>query len=208
MIIGLSGYARSGKDTAAQALVEDGWIRIAFADKVREFLYRLDPIVDTYSQYRLQDVIDQYGWSGYKESGYSDEIRGLLQRLGTECGRGVISDTIWVDAALGGSCTCNGEQANVCHDIRNEPHIVGCPRWGMPKNIVVTDVRFPNEVKAIKDRGGMVIRISREGVGPANNHPSETALDDYKFDAIITNTTVEKLHRKIRAFGTLGQPRI
>lgn len=160
MIIGLSGYARSGKDTAAHALVGHGYNRVAFADKLREFLLRLNPIVDTYSQFRVSDVIEQYGWDGYKESGYGAEIRELLQRLGTECGRELISDTIWIDAALNGT---------------------------KGRDIVVTDVRFPNEAQAIKDRGGYVIRVVRPGVGPANSHPSETALDDWDFDAVILN---------------------
>jgi dephospho-CoA kinase len=45
-LIGLSGYARSGKDEAAKVLIEEfGFKRIAFADKLRDFLYALDPIV-------------------------------------------------------------------------------------------------------------------------------------------------------------------
>jgi hypothetical protein len=31
-------------------------------------------------------------------------------------------------------CTCDGQQVNVCHDIGNEPHLVGCPRWGAPND--------------------------------------------------------------------------
>ena len=46
MIIGLSGYAQSGKDTVAKVLIEEyGFTRIAFADKIREFLYDLNPQV-------------------------------------------------------------------------------------------------------------------------------------------------------------------
>lgn len=56
---------------------------------------------------------------------------------------------------------------------------------------IITDVRFPNEVEAIKKAGGVVIRINRYGVvlndGRDVNHCSETALDNYKFDWIIDN---------------------
>jgi dephospho-CoA kinase len=45
MIVGISGYARSGKDEAAKALVEMGFERRAFADKLREFLLALNPMV-------------------------------------------------------------------------------------------------------------------------------------------------------------------
>lgn len=181
MIVGVGGYARSGKDTAAAGLTEIGFKRVAFADKLREFLYALNPIVVSNADFgqapeevthvRLADVIDERGWDGYKEGYYGAEIRQLLQRLGTECGRQIISDTIWIDAAL------NGRDGD----------------------IVVTDVRFPNEARAIRDRGGLMVRINRPGVGPVNNHPSETSLDAFVFDAYIDNDgTVEDLHHKIR----------
>jgi hypothetical protein len=182
MIIGLSGYARSGKDEAAFALKELGFHRVAFADKLREFLYALDPIVNpTPEKYfvsskepiRLSGVIDDYGWNGYKETKYSDEIRRLLQKLGTEAGRQTLWDSIWVDAAFAG----------IPEDA----------------NIVVTDCRFPNEAEAVKERGGEVWRITKPGVGPANSHPSETGLDNWAFDVNIGNTgTLEEYHGIVR----------
>ena len=51
----------------------------------------------------------------------------------------------------------------------------------------MTDVRFPNEAQRIKDLGGVVWRVKRPGVGPANYHESETALDDWPFDAVLEN---------------------
>src|SRR5689334_20591377 len=164
-IVGLSGFARAGKDETAKVLVEEfGFTQVAFADKLREMLYALNPIVAlvewenedetvqvpwTYSQpyQTVQTVIDEYGWNGYKETVYGDEIRRLLQRLGTEAGRQTLWDSIWIDAAFSA--------------------VEGV------ENIVVTDCRFPNEAQAIKDRGGEVWRISRRGAGPANDHPSE-----------------------------------
>ena len=182
MIIGLSGYARSGKDEAAIALQDIGFHRVAFADKLREVIYALNPYVSpTKENYfvnhkvptTLQEVIDIYGWGGYKESPYSDEIRRLLQRLGTEAGRQTLWDSIWVDAAFAGAPP--------------------------DANIVVTDCRFPNEAEAITKRGGEVWRITRPGVGPANSHASETGLDDWKFDVRITNEgTLEDYHGLIR----------
>jgi hypothetical protein len=184
MILGLSGYARSGKDEAAKGLEFFGWQRVAFADKLREFLYRLDPVVvpakyvafSPLEETRIQKVrwvIDKHGWGGYKETPWGPGIRELLQRLGTECGRELISDTIWIDAALG----------------------IGIVE---PKNLVVTDCRFPNEAQAIRQRGGFIVRITREGIGPANSHPSETALDDWDFDAVLDNDgTIEELHNRI-----------
>lgn len=176
-LIGLSGYARSGKDEAAKVLVEEfGFTRVAFADKLRDFLYALNPVVSWKSDtwVYVQDVIDVYGWDGYKSSIYGDEIRRLLQRLGTEAGRQTLRDTIWIDAAL----------------------------TGLPEDakVVVTDCRFPNEAQAIKDRSGSVWRVKRRDVGPANAHPSETSLDDWKFDKTLMNYgTVEEYRDQIRS---------
>lgn len=183
MIVGLSGYARSGKDEAAKGLVNNmGFERRAFADKLREFIYRLNPVVTSPvwgEHLRLAEVIDQFGWDGYKESKYGKEVRELLQRLGTECGRELISDTVWIDATLGDNRIMIPE----------------------PK-IVVADVRFPNEFDAIVNRGGMMLRIHRPGIEPANAHVSETALDNYSdfFDADIVNDgSINDLHDKVRS---------
>jgi hypothetical protein len=52
----------------------------------------------------------------------------------------------------------------------------------------VADVRFPREAAAIQARGGRLVRLVRPGVGPANGHPSETALDAWRaWDAIVLN---------------------
>lgn len=185
MIVGLSGYARSGKDEAAKVLVEEfGFRRVAFADKLREFLYALNPIVAMKHDgwVYVQDVIDVYTWDGYKETEYGPEIRRLLQRLGTEAGRQVMWDSIWIDAALTG--------------------------YSEDARIVVTDCRFPNEAQAIKSRGGKVWRITREGVGPANSHASETSLDDWRFDAWLDNNGTLEEYREVIRNGfdwTLGE---
>ena len=76
-------------------------------------------------------------------------------------------------------------------------------------NWIITDVRFPNEAKAIKDRGGIVIRVNRTyytedkkyiiGYDPFETHPSETALDDYEFDYVIENDgSLDELITKIK----------
>ncbi len=186
-IIGLSGYARSGKDEAAKVLVEEfGFVRVAFADKLREVLYALNPIIHIMDwnqevdgkihhdahPIHLQEIVDFVGWDGYKETPYGTEIRRLLQRLGTEAGRQTMWDSIWVDAAFAG----------LDDDAK----------------VVVTDCRFVNEAQAVVERDGEVWRIVREGVGPANSHASETSLDDWKFDAVINNDgTLEQFKQKI-----------
>lgn len=188
-LIALSGYARSGKDAAAKVLVEEfGFTRVAFADKLREFLYALNPIVLGWAKnpvsgkmdyapgvWNVQSVIDRYGWDGYKESPFGPEIRRLLQRLGTEAGRNTLWDSIWIDAAF----------ANVPEDAK----------------ICITDCRFSNEAEAIKSRGGKIWRVLRDGIGPAvgsdgSIHPSETSLDDWTFDKYIHNDGTLEDYRK------------
>ena len=56
MIIGLTGYAQSGKDSVADILVKNyGYTRIAFADPIRKLLYETNPAVKD-GDYRLQGV--------------------------------------------------------------------------------------------------------------------------------------------------------
>ena len=177
-IIALSGFARSGKDEAAKVLVEElGFKRVAFADKLRDVLYQLNPMVyvdRVYDTIYVQDVIDRFGWDGYKETKFGPEIRRLLQRLGTEAGRQTLWDSIWIDAAF----------ANQPEDAK----------------IVVSDARFINEFEAVKARGGQIWRIERAGVGAVNNHPSETEAMTYDgFDKHLQNNgTLEDYRNNIR----------
>jgi hypothetical protein len=94
MIIGLTGYARSGKDTVANILVENyGYKRIAFADKIRELLYETNPQV---GGNRLQHLISTYGWEVAKSQ---PEVRHLLQSLGVGA-RKTFGDNHWIVEAL------------------------------------------------------------------------------------------------------------
>lgn len=180
-IICLSGYARSGKDEAAHILAEHyGFKHIAFADKLRDVLYALNPLVGTWrawdaepGEVLLQDAIDVYGWSGYKESIYGPEIRRLLQRLGTEAGRETLWDSIWIDAALKGLVS---------------------------ERVVISDGRFFNEFDAVRSRGGDIWRIERPGIGPVTDHPSETQAPKYKwFEKTLHNDgTLEEYQLLVR----------
>lgn len=94
MIIGMKGVAQSGKDTVAEYLIEKyGFQRLAFADKLKEAVYELNPIV--YDDVRVQAIIDAIGWDEAKT--VYGEIRELLQRMGTEVGRKLFKDSFWVD---------------------------------------------------------------------------------------------------------------
>lgn len=179
-VIGLSGYAQSGKDTIAAYLVEhDGWERVAFADTLREAVYTLDPTIKSqvFGEYRhraLRSVVDEFGWDAAKTSPvWGDEVRQLLQRMGTDVGRQLLGDNVWVDLAM----------------RKLEPG----------HKYVFTDVRFPNEAEAIKRVGGHMWRVKRPNCGPVNGHVSETALDTFLFDDFIWNdSTVADLQERTR----------
>jgi hypothetical protein len=135
-IIGLCGYAGSGKDALGAILVrKHGFQRIAFADAVKE------------------QAIEE-GWSGRKD----DEGRRLLQDIGME--KRLEDPLYWIKRA--------SEKVNCV-------------------NVVFTDVRFPNEVDFIRGIGGELVWISRPGVGPVNEHISESAIHSEVFDSYIHN---------------------
>jgi len=120
--------------------------------------------------------------------------RLLLQLIGTECGRNIIHPNIWINATFADYKPQHFRTVK-CQGLFVE-HLTTMPNW------IISDVRFPNEVKSIKDRGGVLIRIIR----PLNdnkiiyNHESETALDHYNdWDYVINNDgTIEDLIEKVK----------
>ena len=96
MIIGLSGYAQSGKDTVAELLcLNYGYTRLSFAQPMRDAIYTLNPMVE--SGNRVADLVDEYGWDVAKAN---PEVRRLLQVFGTEVGRKQFGDNFWVQQAF------------------------------------------------------------------------------------------------------------
>lgn len=172
-LIGLSGFAQVGKDSVANILKEHGFQRIALADPIREAMYLLNPIVVTDSRgriFRLQEVVDDIGWDDAKTS--IPEVRRLLQVFGTEVGRQLFGEGIWVDLAM--------------------------RKIGPEGKYVITDVRFPNEVLAIGSLGGSLIRVTRPGSAPVNQHISDAGLSGSWFYAEISNDgSLEDLRSKV-----------
>ncbi len=66
------------------------------------------------------------------------------------------------------------------------------------KRTVFSDVRFMNEVGAIEDRGGQVFVVSRKGVGPGNQHSSESAIDFRQLNTISNDGTLEDLENEVK----------
>lgn len=141
-LIGLCGYARSGKDTVGEWLVAfHGYKRIGLADGVRDSLWALDPYVA--GGRRLQDIIREVGWEQAKVR--FPEVRALLQRMGTEAVRNIIGEDAWLRVA--------------------ESKLSG--------RDVITDLRFKNEADFVRGHGGIVVQVTRPGVGPVNAHASD-----------------------------------
>jgi hypothetical protein len=121
-------------------------------------MLRLDPYVTTAGT-RLSVIVGQYGWDKAKE--FVPEIRQLLQRHGVAA-RDLLDPDVWVTAVT---------------------------RQMMPGgSYVLADVRFPNELRAVRELAGLTVRVHRPGYGPVNGHISETALDGEKFGAEIVNS--------------------
>jgi len=167
-VIGISGYARSGKDTVAEKLAEVGYVRGSFADAIREALYRLNPTV---GEELLKAKVDRLGWETAKAI---PEVRELLQRFGTEVGREMFGDNIWIDYLF--DSLSDGSK------------------------IVIPDVRYPNEADAITVLGGAVWRVERDGVNAINGHISDSAMNDYSFDTVVYNNgTIEELYQWVES---------
>lgn len=178
-LVGITGVAGSGKDTAAAGLVSAGWTRQAFADPVRSMALAIDPIIaatigdrgDLFpykGRLRLATIVQDFGWN---EAKGIPEVRHFLQRLGTEAVRAHLGDDAWVQAF---------ERAR---DRRADT--------------VAPDVRFPNEAHHIQRMGGMVIRIDRPGVGPLNAHASED-IGGIPVDATVVNDgTIDQLQWRV-----------
>lgn len=179
--VGFTGYARSGKDTAGGILVQrHGYVRDFFAKVLKDVAYDVDPFVQlrdgTFVRYA--ELVDQVGVDAAKEH---PDVRRYLQRLGTEGGRKHIHPDVWVRPVM--------ERA-----------------LASSSPVVITDVRFPNEVAAVQSNGGIVIRVNRPGFEPVNAHASDTGIADLHVDFDIDNDgTIDDLAVKVETILGLGE---
>lgn len=149
--------------------------------------------------------------------------RDLLQKLGTDLLRNQLHEDVWVNALFSKYKSKFADKDGFIHTDIGDGHTVHwkddtlCEPSHFP-NWIITDVRFPNEAKAIKDRDGIIIRVNRDKIltfedrpgywikelayNIQNNikeHPSETTLDNYPFDYIIDNNgTIDELIEQVK----------
>jgi hypothetical protein len=93
--------------------------------------------------------------------------RDAMVLVGTDFGRNMIHQNIWIETLFN--------------------------RYDKNKDLLITDLRFPNEYSEIKKRGGIVIRINRPNLSKltnlnSSNHITECALDEHNFDYVIDNS--------------------
>jgi hypothetical protein len=167
MIIGFSGYARSGKDTAAQELQRSMGFRVMhFADPLKNAAKEIFGFSMEQLYGNLKETVDPF---------WGISPREALQKLGTEGGRNVFGEELWVKALM----------------RRLEDHD--------RENYVIADVRFPNEARAIEALGGHVVRVVRPGIASVKPHESETALDTWPFKhTIVNDASIEEFFGNVR----------
>ena len=180
IVVGLTGYARSGKDTVANHLVaEHGFVPYSFASPLKEIVRELDPLCDSWGEpYRLSAVFRDCDDNEDQVKRYAPEYRRVLEVLGTKCLRSRDPD-IWVNML---SKKLLAER---------------------PERAVITDVRFPNEAGLLRmfnhsplPDAAELWRVHRPGFIPLAPTEPESHIHDLPVDRILTNDrTIEDLHK-------------
>ena len=205
MIIGICGFIGSGKDTIADYLVNlHHFRRESFANSLKDAVAHVFGWDRTLLEGRTKHSRE---WREKRDDWWSERLgieitpRFILQQWGTEVCRKAFHDNIWI--------------ASLENKLRNSQD-----------DVVITDCRFPNEIKAIKAAGGKVIRVVRGpepdwydaavsvNHGPDGNsswslskkklaklgiHASETSWVGYNFDVVIdNNSTLDNLYQQVK----------
>ena len=205
IIIGVCGFQGSGKDTVADHLVNThGFRRISFAGTLKDAIAQVfgwdrELLEGRTTQSReWREQVDPW-WSSRLNIPHLTP-RWILQYWGTEVCRKSFHDDIWI--------------ASVEHRMLS-----------LQDNVVLSDVRFPNEIRSIKNSGGLIIRTHRgpdpewyhaaETVNRGGSsrevldamakletfkiHASETAWIGTKFDAVLNNNgSIDDLYAQIK----------
>lgn len=190
-VIGLGHYSRTGKDTLGAMLQEE--------------LKALAPqcnVIKTSFAYKLKDICHQlYAWDGLREAEFYETVEGALCRdiplptigktpvqiwveMGTPAIREQVYDKTWIDYVL-----------------RSQYKVAPTGQ----SFLIITDVRFLNEVEALRQCDSFLIKTVRGGIGPRNT-VADLALYGWDGWNYVAGTTITNLRQDARviAEGLLG----
>lgn len=159
--IGLAGRAGSGKSTLAAALVRKGYTEYALAGPLKAGLKATFALMDEH--FNDRDLKEkEVPWIGLSP-------RRLAQLYGTEFGRSLVADDIWLRCA--------------------DQFIKG--NGGA---VVISDIRFENEAEWLRKKGGVLVHITRPGIQAVEGHASEAGIKRHVLDLSFVNDarTVEQ----------------
>jgi hypothetical protein len=218
-VVGLCGVAGSGKDTVADFLVKNhGFVKVAFADPLKRICKDVFNFTDEqlWGPSAMRNAADERyprAHSIYEEGmacgccnvSYEEADnkacfltpRLALQLLGSEWGRDCYQN-VWVDYALRVADNLLHKSGilrsvHYSYNAKGGLAVTNVPVGPKPKGVVISDVRFRNEVDAVSAAGGKVVRIVRKNsglVGASAKHQSETeqnAIPDSLFDYHLLN---------------------
>ncbi len=193
MIIGLAGQARSGKDTVADFFTEARFApvhRLRFADDIKRFCQEVYDWTEEHTDGSLKDIPDvRYPrrcdhcdlqppneWPEVCEKCKGTQFtcltpREAMQTLGSQWGRSCYPNT-WVDLTLRRALEKPTEEI-----------------------VLITDVRFLNEIKSVWEVGGLILQIQRPSLetslsAHAQKHVSEVEQQSPAFQGVVTHTLV------------------
>ncbi|GAB1389891.1 MAG: hypothetical protein AMXMBFR78_11610 [Rubrivivax sp.] len=160
LLIGLIGRAGAGKDTVAGYLEDEhAFERIGFADPIRDMVLALFNRAGIPEAWASERALKE------QPTGLGVSYRRIAQTLGTEWGRSCIAPDLWIRIAALQLDQCVLQQ-----------HAV-----------VISDVRFANEAAWIRQRGGVLVRVLRDGPPAAADHISEHELANLQVDHELLN---------------------
>lgn len=186
-VILILGYGKVGKDTTSDYLVSKyGYKKKASGDKMRELQSKINPIVEHRYKFtdtddieyehvvykRYNEWLNIYGYEAAKDPKNVSGFRQSLVDL-AESIKSTFNDEIWIDSIL--------------------------PLNGTEKGIVISDGRNQYEIKRALHYGCIVIKLNRNGIGPANKTEEESIrnCESYITEQIDNNGTKEELYKKI-----------
>lgn len=187
VLVGLVGVKRSGKSTVAKILqTKYKFANLAFADPLKRMLLAAFPLLITVDMLWGDNKDDLY------LSLFNDvkrlTLRNVLQMLGTDFFRDQVNRQIWVQYTLheAEQLMTKGGLYQPTQGYQKMSTHFAAAMGNETRSVVVSDCRFLNEAQAIKDKGGIIIKINRD-TALVDSHISENEMKEIPFDYQIDN---------------------